>query len=163
MRVRFSSRLTGRQVLDFLNGRKLSQGPTQSGSRPTSGSSKIPVQGDKFFELLNNFSINHELGISRMWLPGTDTTFITTNNVNMTGTMQLTPNWGVRIGNIGYDFISKKLTYPDIGLVRNLHCWELAFNFQPTRGTYTFHIGVKPGSLDFLKYSSNRGNYDTPF
>ena len=111
-------------------------------SRPTSGSSKIPVQGDKFFELLNNFSINHELGISRMWLPGTDTTFITTNNVNMTGTMQLTPNWGVRVGNIGYDFISKKLTYPDIGLVRNLHCWELAFNFQPTRGTYTFHIGV---------------------
>ena len=79
----------------------------------------------------------------------------------MEGRLQMTPNWGVRIGNIGYDFLSKTLTYPDIGLIRDLHCWELSFDFQPERNTYSFHLGVKPGSFDFLKWSTNRGNYDT--
>ncbi len=155
--LRFSSHITFQQVLDLFNPKKDAQ--SQTGLDP--GKKKLPVKGDKFFDLLSSFSINHELGITRGWMPGRDSTVITTNSVNMVGSMQITPNWSVNFGNIGYDFKSKQLTYPDIGLARDLHCWQLSFSFQPTRGTYSFHLGVKPGSFDFLKFPYNRGNQDS--
>ncbi|MFZ1676241.1 MAG: putative LPS assembly protein LptD [Saprospiraceae bacterium] len=157
--LRFSSHITFQQVLDLFNPKKDTETQTQTG--PDTGNKKLPKKGDKFFDLLSSFSINHELGISRFWMPGRDTTIITTNSVNMVGSMQITPNWSVNFGNIGYDFKSKQLTYPDIGLARDLHCWQLSFSFQPTRGTYSFHLGVKPGSFDFLKFPYNRGNQDS--
>jgi hypothetical protein len=79
----------------------------------------------------------------------------------MVGGMEVTPNWSIYFGNIGYDFISKQLTYPDIGISRDLHCWQMTFNWQPTRGTYAFNISVKPGTFDFLKVPYKRGNYDS--
>lgn len=160
-RVRISTGITLKQVLDFINGRKDDGSPKKGTIKPGPGSNKLPERGDKLFDLLNLFRISHEFGVTRMWMSGPDTTFITTNNLRMEGRFQMTPNWGVRIGNIGYDFLSKTLTYPDIGLIRDLHCWELSFDFQPERNTYSFHLGVKPGSFDFLKWSTNRGNYDT--
>ncbi len=161
MRIRFSTRITLKQVLDLFGNKKEDDTQGQTRSKPTPGTPKLPERGDKFFDLLNNFSINHEMGIMRMWMPGRDTTFITTNSINMVGSMQITPNWSIQFGNIGYDFKSKQLTYPDVGLARDLHCWQMSFNFQPTRGTYAFHLGVKPGSFDFLKFPYRRGNYDT--
>ena len=94
-------------------------------------------------------------------MTGPDITRVTTNNINMVGGMEVTPNWSIYFGNIGYDFISKRLTYPDIGLSRDLHCWQMSFNWQPTRGTYAFNISVKPGTFDFLKVPYKRGNYDS--
>lgn len=159
MRLRFSSHITFKQILDLFNSKKdNSSEPTDP---TTTGGKKLPVKGDKFFELLSNFQINHELGIIRVGLTGKDTTLISTNSVNMVGSIQITPNWSINFGNIGYDLKSKQLTYPDIGLARDLHCWQLSFSFQPTRGTYSFHLGVKPGSFDFLKFPYNRGNYDS--
>jgi lipopolysaccharide assembly outer membrane protein LptD (OstA) len=78
----------------------------------------------------------------------------------MVGSIQLTPNWSVNVGNIGYDFQSDRITYPDIGLTRDLHCWQMGFSFQPDRNTFSFHIGVKPGSFDFLKFPYRRGRQD---
>ena len=82
---------------------------------------------------------------------------------NMRGTMKLSPKWSITVGNIGYDFRSNRLTYPDIGFRRDLHCWQMSFHWQPTRGTYSLTIGVKPGSLDFLKlpHQNNNQNADT--
>ncbi|MEO6133241.1 MAG: putative LPS assembly protein LptD [Saprospiraceae bacterium] len=161
LRLRLSSRITFKQILDLFNKQATESDHPQSGPSPVSNTKKLPVKGDKFFNLLSNFSINHEMGIARVWMQGRDTTFLTTNDINMVGSMQITPNWSIQVGNIGYDFQSKQLTYPDIGLARDLHCWQLSFNFQPTRGTYSFHLGVKPGSFDFLKFPYNRNNYDT--
>ncbi|MBC8172684.1 MAG: hypothetical protein H7X71_02160, partial [Chitinophagales bacterium] len=159
LRLRFSSHITFQQILDLFNGKPADV--NQPTGVDASGNKKLPTKGDKFLELLSNFQINHEMGIGRAWMPGRDTTIITTNSVNMVGNVQITPNWSVNFGNIGYDFRSKQLTYPDIGIARDLHCWQISFSFQPTRGTYAFHLGVKPGSFDFLKFPYNRGNYDS--
>lgn len=159
LRLRFSSHITFNDILGLF-GKKESR-PAERTERAPGQPPALPVGKDKFFDLLSGFSINHEMGIMRFGMPGKDTTIISTHSVNMTGSMKLTPNWSIRFGNIGYDFKSKQLTYPDIGLARDLHCWEMSFNFQPTRGTYSFHIGVKPGSFDFLKFPYKRSNYDT--
>lgn len=161
LRLRFSTRLTYQDILSLFSNKE-STDPVPASEVTPAAQNKLPTAKDKFFDLLSRFSINHELGIMRFGMPGVDTTIISTNSINMVGSMQITPNWSLIFGNIGYDFRSKQLTYPDIGLARDLHCWQLSFNFQPTRGTYSFHIGVKPGSFDFLKFPYRRGNYDIP-
>lgn len=157
--MRFSSSITFTQVLGLFNGKTREQLETER-NNPRQREKGLPSAEDKFFDLLNGFSINHEILLDRRGIIGRDTFRIAHHTINMVGSMRLTPNWSINFGNIGYDFESKELTYPDIGISRNLHCWQLSFSTQPTRGTYSFHIGVRPGSFDFLKFPYRRGNYD---
>ena len=161
MRIRLSTNVSFRDIIGVFDKKAKESG--KGAPNPALNSDRLPVEKDKLFDLLNDFSISHEMGIVRMGMTGRDTTVITTHSINMVGSMRLTPNWSVRFGNIGYDFQSKQLTYPDIGLARDLHCWEMSFTFQPTRGTYSFHIGVKPGTFDFLKFPYKQGNEGLTF
>ena len=79
----------------------------------------------------------------------------------MRGSIDLTDYWSVNVGNIGYDFQSKQLTYPDLGFYRKLHCWQMGVNWQPFRGTYSFYLRVNPSSsLNFLNVPWNKRNVD---
>lgn len=159
MRIRLSSRITLADIIGLFSGQKADDAPQPI--RQSGPSDRPPVTEDKFFDLFSRFSINHEFGLSRMDMVNRrDTTIITTHTVNMVGSIQLTPNWSINIGNVGYDFQSDRITYPDIGIARDLHCWQIGFNFQPERETFSFHIGVKPGSFDFLKLPYRRGRND---
>jgi lipopolysaccharide export system protein LptA len=114
-----------------------------------------------FLSLFENFRISHNIGFN--WEPQPtkqDTFFISTNVINCSGSIQLTDNWFVNIGNFGYDFVRKGVTFPSVGFTRDLHCWTAGANWQPTIGTYSFFIRVKPGSLDFLNVPYNRTNAD---
>jgi len=153
LRLRFSTRITFNDIKKLIEGKPV-EGPNVNQPRTVD-------TRDKFEDLLSGFSISHEFGVVRMGMVGTDMTVVTTNNINMVGGMEITPNWSIYFGNIGYDFISKQITYPDLGIARDLHCWQLSFNWQPTRGTYAFNISVKPGTFDFLKVPYKRGNYDS--
>lgn len=117
--------------------------------------------------LFERFSIRHNLNF-RMErevseIPGTrDTIRFNTlaNSIELRGQLQLTNNWSVNIGSIGYDFTSKRLTYPFLSFVRDLHCWEMRFSWAPQRNTYSFSIAVKPGTLDFINVPVNQNRYD---
>lgn len=154
LRLRFSTRITFNDIKKIIEGK-----PVEAPSAPDK--KRIADTRDKFEDLLSGFSISHEFGVVRMGMSGPDITRVTTNSINMIGSMSVTPNWRIYFGNIGYDFISKRITYPDLGISRDLHCWQLSFNWQPTRGTYAFNISVKPGTFDFLKVPYKRGNYDS--
>ena len=82
------------------------------------------------------------------------------NSIDLRGALQLTNNWSVNIGNIGYDFTSRRITYPYLQFVRDLHCWEMRFSWAPQRNTYQFSIAVKPGTLDFINIPQNQNRYD---
>jgi len=119
------------------------------------------VEEKDFLSLFENFRISHNLSLNWEGMPdGRDTFFIATNTINCSGSIQLTPNWFINVGNFGYDFVRKGITYPSVGFQRDLHCWEAGANWQPLRGTYSFYIRVKPGSLDFLNIPYNRTNGD---
>lgn len=66
---------------------------------------------------------------------------------------RLTPNWSA-IGSTGLDLTSGRPTQTTIGLRRDLHCWELAINWQPiglVRG-FGVSLAVKSGYLrDLLR------------
>jgi hypothetical protein len=85
---------------------------------------------------------------------------VNTNSINIVGSIKLTDNWFINVGNFGYDFARKGLSYPSVSFSRDLHCWEMGLGWQPTRGTYSFFLRVKPGSLDFLKIPYTRNNAD---
>ncbi len=118
--------------------------------------------------LFENFSIRHNYNFRLQRLVdqsgenGRDTLRFDAlaNSIELRGRIQLTENWQAEIGSIGYDFVSKRVTYPYLGLTRDLHCWEMRFNWAPTRGTYTFSIAVKPGTLDFINVPYNRNRID---
>lgn len=114
-----------------------------------------------FLSLFENFRISHNISFDWQAQPTSrDTFFIATNSLNCSGSIQLTDNWFVNIGNFGYDFVRKGITFPSVGFTRDLHCWTAGANWQPRVGTYSFYIRVKPGSLDFLNIPYNRTNAD---
>ena len=117
--------------------------------------------------LFENFSIRHTLAFSldrevAVQEGARDTLrFNTTaNSIELRGALQLTENWSVNIGQIGYDFTSKRITYPYLSFARDLHCWEMRFSWAPQRNTYQFSIAVKPGTFDFLEVPVNQNRYD---
>ena len=117
--------------------------------------------------LFEKFSIRHTLNYSLdrevSTTPGARDTLrfnTTANSIELRGALQLTENWSVNIGQIGYDFTSKRITYPYLSFARDLHCWEMRFSWAPQRNTYQFSIAVKPGTFEFLEVPINQNRYD---
>lgn len=129
------------------------------------GNAASPAPGkDDFGSWFDRFRVSHNINFARRLLAGGgDTLLITYHGLGITGDIPLTPKWSFNVGNISYDFPSKRLVYPDIGITRDLHCWQMSFSWQPERGTYNFFINVKPGTLDFLKVPYRKNNADGRF
>ncbi len=119
------------------------------------------VEETDFLSLFENFSINHNMTFGLDRLPtGRDTFTMLTNSIDLQGAIQLSRKWNITISRIGYDFVQKSLTYPYLSFSRDLHCWEMGMSWAPTRGTYSFYVRVKPGTLDFIKIPYDRNNVD---
>jgi hypothetical protein len=63
----------------------------------------------------------------------------------------------------GYDFTGKKITMTQIGVTRDLHCWEMSINWVPngTMQSWNFLIRVKASVLGDLKYERRKDYHDT--
>ncbi|WP_232541007.1 putative LPS assembly protein LptD [Spirosoma endbachense] len=86
--------------------------------------------------------------------------------LTLTGDLSLTPKWKITF-NTGYDFQFNSPTLTTIGINRDLHCWEMAFNWTPYSGSnirsgnYSFDLRVRSAILQELKLSRRRSFYDT--
>ena len=88
-----------------------------------------------------------------------DRKVIQTLGVN--GNINLSPNWKVSVQS-GWDFELKKLSYTSLTIYRDLHCWEMRFNWIPL-GTYkswNFTINVKASALQDLKLTKKKDYRD---
>jgi hypothetical protein len=72
--------------------------------------------------------------------------------LNFSGDFSLTKKWKIGF-NSGYDFELKDLSYTSVNIYRDLHCWEMTFNWIPfgQRQSYLFTIKVKSAILQDLK------------
>ncbi|MBK7912191.1 MAG: LPS-assembly protein LptD [Saprospiraceae bacterium] len=108
-------------------------------------------------ELFYNFNIQHIINFRHTRLAtGKDTFERTLHNITLTGSIALTNKWRININNISYNFDKKGIQYPSFGLERDLHCWLMKFDWSPQFGYYSFTLGVKPGSLEFIRLPSNQ-------
>ncbi|MBK9930810.1 MAG: LPS-assembly protein LptD [Saprospiraceae bacterium] len=117
---------------------------------------------ETFWQMFKGFYFNHNLsfGIDRNPVTGEEKFGVLANSINTQGSVQLTKNWAISVGNIGYDFKRKNISYPDFGFTRSLHCWQMTFSFQPDRGTYAFNLFANPGTFNFLKLPYRKNRFD---
>lgn len=150
--------LSVRQIRELIDKRKLKPA---DGTPPkkTSSSATTP---DDLAGWFNQFNISHYITYERQFVTGTnrDTFLIGQHNLSIRGDIPVSAKWRVNISNISYDFKSKQFVYPDLGISRDLHCWEMRLSWQPTRGTYSFTIQAKPGTFQFLKVPYRQNNFD---
>ena len=84
-----------------------------------------------------------------------------THSISLSGNFSLTENWRFNFST-GYDFTNKGMSYTSIDIYRDLHCWEMRFNWVPFGyyKSWNFAINIKASSLRDVKYEK-RENYQS--
>ena len=83
------------------------------------------------------------------------------HTIGLNGDISITPKWKVTFST-GWDFVNNNITYTNISVYRDLHCWEMRFNWIPI-GSYkswNFTINVKAQALKDLKYEKKKDYRD---
>ncbi len=131
--------------------------PEQNG--PDSQGSGGVKKPQSILDLIDNFTLDYRYNIEWRKDNQSKTQFFTrANSLTLRGRIPLTDKWQINIGSITYDFDEKAFVYPSFGISRDLHCWNMNFNWYPDRGVYSFFIGVKSNALNFVKYNYGQGN-----
>ena len=90
---------------------------------------------------------------------------IATNQVVQTltinGDVSLSPKWKVNFST-GWDFTNHGLSYTSLNIYRDLHCWEMRFNWIPIGNykSWNFTINVKVQALQDLKLTKKKDYRD---
>ena len=73
----------------------------------------------------------------------------------------ITENWRIAVST-GYDFVKKGISYTSIDIYRDLHCWEMRFNWVPFGyyKSWNFVINIKASSLKDVKYQKQQSYQD---
>jgi hypothetical protein len=81
--------------------------------------------------------------------------------LNFNGDISITEKWKVAFMS-GYNFVEKDFSFTSIDIYRDLHCWEMRFNWIPfgLRQSYNFSINVKSSMLQDLKLNRRRQWFD---
>ncbi|MFK8057176.1 MAG: putative LPS assembly protein LptD [Saprospiraceae bacterium] len=118
---------------------------------------KLPA--NSIFGLVQKFRVSYNY--SRAFAATSATPWSTrANSINASGGVQITDKWSVSNLTVGYDISNERITYPTLGLRRDLHCWEMDFFYSPAfNNTFTFSIRVKPSSLSFLELPYRRSQF----
>lgn len=120
-------------------------------------------------EFINN-NPDAFIDFSIPWTLGTNYTFIysqdgvvgqMTQALGLQGDFSLTPKWKIGFTS-NYDIEAEKFSYNSINIYRDLHCWEMSFNWIPfgPRQSYTLDIRVKAPVLQDLKLTRRRDWFD---
>ena len=75
-------------------------------------------------------------------------------NIMATANISITKNWKLNWTGT-FDAVKKDLVYQSISIYRNLHCWEMSFNWQPSVDYYSFKINVKADILQDMKLTKH--------
>ncbi len=143
--------LRWKEIQDILQGKSEDDEPKEEKGK------KLPKQ-NQGLAYVDNIRLGYDIRLSQKYFDGVDSTFLSTHSISLNGTVNLTSQWKITVGRIGYDFVRKQLTYPDFQFYRSLHCWEMGTSWQPSRGTYSFFIRVRQAPLDFIKIPYGQGN-----
>jgi hypothetical protein len=110
------------------------------------------------FNIPWSLNVYYNVNYSR---PGLTNTERMTQSLSFSGDLSLTSKWKVSVSS-GYDFTNKKMTVTSINVYRDLHCWEMHFNWVPFgfRQSFSIDINVKASVLKDLKLSKRKGWQD---
>ncbi|MFM7079013.1 MAG: putative LPS assembly protein LptD [Bacteroidota bacterium] len=104
-----------------------------------------------------NLSVGYSINYSKSGIQEA----VLNQTLNMNGDVSVTPKWKMTF-NTGWDFVENDLSYTSLGIFRDLHCWEMRFNWVPFgfQQNYFFQINVKSSILQDLKLTKKNDIYD---
>jgi hypothetical protein len=81
--------------------------------------------------------------------------------LGLRGNLSLTDKWKITM-NTNFDIQSREFSYTTVNVNRDLHCWQMAFNFVPFgyMKSYSFTINAKSSMLKDLRLQKRESNYD---
>lgn len=113
-----------------------------------------------------NFDVPWDLRFSYSFnysKPGINST--TSQIFNVSGNVKLTKKWAINTTS-GYDFTMNKISFTQIGINRDLHCWNMNFSWIPIGQfqSWNFSIQVTSGMLhDALRYKKSESYIDRQY
>jgi lipopolysaccharide assembly outer membrane protein LptD (OstA) len=125
-------------------------------SQPNTGAGLTDEYGYPVFNVpwsLNlSYSLNYYMSASKANISQT---------LSFSGNFTLTKKMSVTYTS-GYDFTGKQITMTQIGITRDLHCWDMNFNWVPNGSMqmWNFTIKVKAAVLGDLKYERRKDFHD---
>ena len=124
------------------------------------GNPKSYIDWTTPWSLTLSYNLRHTSNIAYAAFMG-----IATNQVVQTltvnGDVSITPKWKVSFST-GWDFTNNGLSYTSINIYRDLHCWEMRFNWIPIGNykSWNFTINVKAQALQDLKLTKKKDYRD---
>jgi hypothetical protein len=121
-----------------------------------SGGNQFDEYGYYKFDVPWSMNINYSLNYYK---PSLKSTFAQTLSIN--GNVSLTKKMNITY-TTGYDFARKAITMTQIQVTRDLHCWDMSFNWIPNgyMKMWEFSIRVKAAVLADLKYDRRKDYHD---
>ncbi len=143
----------------FSNSKKKKKQPEQNSILPENALG-MPNKRPDFsnpWSITLNYSFNYSVNDNFYYYLGTSHEKYKNNiiqTLNIMGDFNITKKWKIGF-TTGYDFVAKQLSYTSLDIYRDLHCWEMRFNWIPfgLRRGWSFTINVKASVLQDLKYN----------
>jgi len=85
--------------------------------------------------------------------------------MRFTGDFNLTPKWKLAFDS-GFDFVTKRPSLTNVRVIRDLHCWELNFNWTAyplTSQQFMIELKIKSPVLQDLKLTRRRSLLQNTF
>lgn len=151
---------------NFSMSYNLSSGKSKTGA----SSNSVVVSSEEAQEIINNpddyinwnnpwnFSFSYNLGYNDfIRYPQRNYDHRVVHTIGVNGDINFTPKWKVNFTS-NYDIENKKLSYASFSVYRDLHCWEMRFNWIPTGylKSWNFYIKVKAEVLQDLKLNRKK-------
>jgi hypothetical protein len=111
------------------------------------------------FNIPWDFGIDYSFNYSGPPRPGVKGRFSQT--VGLRGNLNLTDKWRIS-ANTNFDIMAGEFSFTTINVNRDLHCWQMSFNFVPFgyMKSYSFTINAKSSMLKDLKLQKRQSHYD---
>ena len=124
------------------------------------GNPKSYIDWTAPWSLTLSYNLRHTSNLTYAAFMGIATNQIV-QTLTVNGDVSLTPKWKVSFST-GWDFTNHGLSYTSVNIYRDLHCWEMRFNWIPIGNykSWNFTINVKAQALQDLKLTKKKDYRD---
>lgn len=104
-----------------------------------------------YFEIPWKLTIDHifSMNLNQDQTTYRDKHYLPTNTLSINGDVNITPNWKIA-ARMFYDIERKTISNLNLNLYRNIHCWNVTFNWVPIGTNKSFVIGIR-GNASMLQ------------
>lgn len=138
-----------------LHGKQKTTQPDQT-SPPNFMGDYVSYSPDQIynFDIPWNLSLGYNFNITKGTFENPDT-IVTVQSIRASADVNITPHWKIAVST-GFDVSRKQMSLTNVTVIRDLHCWELSFNWTPAlptfdRQQFTIILQPKSSTLKDLK------------